>query len=197
MKITELKVTPLRRRALLLRMYTDEGLVGYGEPMNYEHGRVVSQAIADMGEYLIGKDPRQIEDHWQVLFRSSYSRQMPILLSALSGIEQAMWDIMGKWLNVPIWQLLGGSCRERLRVYGSAGGATPEQCAQNARACVEQGFTAIKTTPFSKAVRYLIPPRLSMRLWRRWARCGMPLAKGSTLRLIFTAFSVLRCRSSC
>lgn len=160
MKITELKVTPLRRRALLLQMYTDEGLVGYGEPMNYEHGRVVSQAIADMGEYLIGKDPRQIEDHWQAIFRSSYSRQMPILLSALSGIEQAMWDIMGKWLNVPIWQLLGGSCRERLRVYGSTGGATPEQCAQNARACVERGFTAIKTTPFSKAVRYIDTPQV-------------------------------------
>ncbi len=158
MKITKLKVTPLRQRALLLRMYTDEGIVGYGEPMNYEHGRVVAQAIEDMGEYLIGKDPCQIEDHWQAIFRSSYSRQMPILLSALSGLEQAMWDIMGKWLNVPIWQLLGGACRQRIRVYGSAGGRTPEECAKNARARVDQGFTAIKTTPFSKAVRYIDTP---------------------------------------
>ena len=160
MKITELKVTPLRQRALLLQMYTDDGIVGCGEPMNYEHGRVVSQAIADMGEYLIGKDPRQIEDHWQAIFRSSYSRQMPILLSALSGIEQAMWDIMGQWLNVPVWQLLGGACRQRLRVYDSAGGRTPAECAQNARACVEQGFTAIKTTPFSEGVRYIDTPEV-------------------------------------
>ena len=75
MKITRLEVTPLRQRALLLQMYTDEGIVGYGEPMNYEHGRVVSQAIEDMGEYLIGKDPLQIEDHWQAIFRSSFIAQ--------------------------------------------------------------------------------------------------------------------------
>tara|TARA_B000000441_G_scaffold84988_1_gene58135 strand:- start:7 stop:258 length:252 start_codon:yes stop_codon:yes gene_type:complete len=83
---------------MLLRVYTDEGLIGYGSPMNYEHGRTVAQAISDMSDYLIGRDPLQIEDHWQTLFRSSYSRQMPILLSALSGIEIACWDIFGKSL---------------------------------------------------------------------------------------------------
>ena len=160
MKITRFEVTPLRSRALLLRVYTDEGIVGYGEPMNYEHGRVVERAIMDMAEYLVGKDPRQIEDHWQALFRSSYSRQMPILLSALSGIEQAMWDITGKWLGVPVWRLLGGSCRNRIRVYGAAGGRTPEECAKAARARVEQGFTAIKTVPFSTAVRYIDTPKV-------------------------------------
>ena len=160
MKITRFEVTPLRSRALLLRVYTDEGIVGYGEPMNYEHGRVVERAIMDMAEYLVGKDPRQIEDHWQALFRSSYSRQMPILLSALSGIEQAMWDITGKWLGVPVWRLLGGSCRSRIRVYGAAGGRTPEECAKAARARVEQGFTAIKTVPFSTAVRYIDTPKV-------------------------------------
>ena len=158
MKITSIETTPLKSRALLVQVTTDEGIVGYGEPMNYEHGRVVSQAVADMAEYLVGRDPRDIEDHWQAIFRSSYSRQMPILLSALSGIEQALWDIMGKWLDVPVWRLLGGACRKRLRVYGSAGGSTPEQCARNAAQRVSDGFDAIKTTPTSRALRYIDTP---------------------------------------
>ena len=83
MKITKLETTPIESRGLLLQMHTDEGLVGLGSPMNYEHGRTVERAVHDMGDYLIGKAPRQVEDHWQALFRSSYSRQMPILLAAL------------------------------------------------------------------------------------------------------------------
>ena len=83
MKITRLDVTPIEHRGLLLEMRTDEGLVGLGSPMNYEHGRTVARTVHDMGDYLIGRDPRQVEDHWQALFRSSYSRQMPILLAAL------------------------------------------------------------------------------------------------------------------
>ena len=158
MKIARFEVIPLIQRGLLLKIHTDDGLVGYGSPMNYEHGRTVERAIHDMAEYLTGRDPRQIEDHWQILFRSSYSRQMPILLSALSGIEMACLDILGKSLNTPIWRLLGGSCRERLRVYGGAGGATPEEAAQSARQAVERGFTAIKTTPFPDPVRLLETP---------------------------------------
>ena len=158
MKITRFETTPLQQRGLLLQVHTDTGLVGYGSPMNYEHGRTVERAIDDMGDYLIGRDPRQIEDHWQTLFRSSYSRQMPILLAALSGIEMACLDILGKSVGLPVWKLLGGSVRDRLRVYGSAGGQTPEQCAQNARRVVERGFTALKTTPFPEPVRYIDSP---------------------------------------
>ena len=158
MKITRFEITPLQQRGLLLQVYTDAGLVGYGSPMNYEHGRTVERAIGDMGDYLIGRDPRQIEDHWQTLFRSSYSRQMPILLAALSGIEMACLDILGKSVGLPVWQLLGGSVRDRMRVYGSAGGQTPEQCAANARRIVERGFTAFKTTPFPEPVRYIDSP---------------------------------------
>ena len=75
MKIKHFDVTPLTNRGLLLQVHTDEGLVGLGAPMNYEHGRTVERAILDMADYLIGRDPLQIEDHWQTLFRSSYSRQ--------------------------------------------------------------------------------------------------------------------------
>ena len=136
MKITSLDVTPLKNRGLLLQVHTDEGLVGLGSPMNYEHGRTVERALLDMADYLVGRDPRQIEDHWQVLFRSSYSRQMPILLSALSGLEMACLDILGKSLDAPVWRLLGGTVRDRIRVYSGIGGPEPGQYADSARAAV-------------------------------------------------------------
>ena len=158
MKITRFDITPLTNRGLLLQVATDVGLTGLGAPMNYEHGRTVERAILDMGDYLIGRDPLQIEDHWQTLYRSSYSRQMPILLAALSGIEMACLDLLGKTANLPVWKLLGGSVRERIRVYGAAGGPTPEQAAQAARQRVEEGFTALKTTPFPDPVRPIETP---------------------------------------
>ena len=169
MKITSLDVTPLQRRGLLLRVHTDVGLVGYGSPMNYEHGRTVERALLDMSDYLIGRDPRQIEDHWQVLFRSSYSRQMPILLGALSGLDMACLDILGKSLETPIWKLLGGSVRDRLRVYAGVGGTDPEQLAASGRAAVDRGYTAIKTTPFPEAVRYIDTPAYVSRVVSRVA----------------------------
>ena len=86
MKITGFETIPIQGRAMVLKMFTDAGIIGYGEPMNYEHWRVVAQAVDDMAEYLVGKDPLQIEDHWQAMYRSSYSRSMPVLVGALSGI---------------------------------------------------------------------------------------------------------------
>ena len=132
MKITAFETIPIQGRSMILRMFTDQGIIGYGEPMNYEHWRVVSQAVDDMAEYLVGKDPLQIEDHWQTMYRSSYSRSMPVLVGALSGIEMAMWDVFGKVTGMPVWKLLGGSVRQRVRVYTGIGGNTPEQCAVNA-----------------------------------------------------------------
>lgn len=158
MRITRLEVTPVRPRGLLLQVHTDEGLVGYGSPMNYEHGRTVERALMDMADYLVGRDPRRIEDHWQALFRSSYSRQMPILLSALSGLDMACLDILGKSLDAPVWRLLGGPVRDRIRVYSSVGGPSPEQYSANARAVVAKGFTAVKMTPFPDPVRYVDTP---------------------------------------
>lgn len=170
MKIRKMEVIPLIQRGLLLKVHTDEDLTGYGSPMNYEHGRTVERAIHDMSDYLIGRDPRQIEDHWQALFRSSYSRQMPVMLSALSGIEQACLDILGKSLNAPVWRLLGGSCRDRLRVYGGVGGGqAPEDYAQSAVSRVKEGFTALKTTPFPDPVRYIDTPAMTDRIVARVA----------------------------
>ena len=160
MKITRLEVTPVRPRGLLLRVHTDEGLVGYGSPMNYEHGRTVERALMDMADYLVGRDPRRIEDHWQALFRSSYSRQMPILLAALSGLDMACLDILGKSLDAPVWRLLGGPVRDRIRVYSAVAGPSPGEYAANARSVVAKGFTAVKMTPFPDPVRYIDTPAL-------------------------------------
>jgi galactonate dehydratase len=107
-----------------------------------------------MGRYLLGKDPRRIEHHWQALYRGAFYRGGPVLTSALSGLEQAMWDITGKWLGVPVHQLLGGAVRDRIRVYGHVGGRTPEALAESARRARAQGFTAVKTSPF-QAVRFV------------------------------------------
>ncbi|MDA0338128.1 MAG: galactonate dehydratase [bacterium] len=167
MKITSLDVTPLKNRGLLLQVHTDEGLVGLGSPMNYEHGRTVERALLDMAEYLVGRDPRQIEDHWQVLFRSSYSRQMPILLSALSGLEMACLDILGKSLDAPVWRLLGGTVRDRIRVYAGIGGPEPGRYADNALAAVARGFSAVKMTPFPDPVRCVDTPGTTRRIIER------------------------------
>ena len=159
MKITKFETIPIRGRAMILKMFTDEGLVGYGEPMNYEHGRVVARAVEDMAAYLVGKDPLNIEDHWQAMYRSSYSRSMPILLGALSGIEMAMWDVFGKWVRMPVWKLLGGKVRDRIRVYTGIGGTTPEECAENACQKVAAGFRAVKMGASPGPVRFVDTPK--------------------------------------
>lgn len=160
MKITGFTTIPIQGRAMVLKMFTDEGLIGYGEPMNYEHWRVVAQAVDDMAEYLVGKDPLQIEDHWQTMYRSSYSRSMPALVGALSGIEMAMWDIFGKVTNLPVWKLLGGSVRNRIRVYTGIGGTTPAECANAARQAVAAGFRAVKMVVTPQPVRFVDTPKI-------------------------------------
>lgn len=145
MKITRLETFLVQPRWLFLKMHTDAGLVGYGEPVVEGRARTVRTAVEELEEYLVGQDPRRIEHHWQAIYRHSFYRGGPVLTSALSGVEQAMWDILGKSLGVPVWQLLGGNCRDSIRVYAHTGGGTPEEAAAAARARVAQGFTALKT----------------------------------------------------
>lgn len=158
MKITGFETVPIQGRSMVLKMFTDEGLIGYGEPMDYEHWRVVAQAVDDMAEYLVGKDPLQIEAHWQAMYRSSYSRSMPALVGALSGIEMAMWDVFGKVTGQPVWQLLGGKVRNRIRVYTGIGGTTPAECAEAAHQAVAAGFRAVKMVATTVPIRFVDTP---------------------------------------
>jgi len=126
--------------------------VGYGEPIVEGRALTVETAVRELERYLVGEDPFRIEHHWQAMYRGAFYRGGPVLTSAISGVEQAMWDILGKSLGVPVHQLLGGVCREKIRMYAHVGGRTPNECAENAIARVEQGFKALKTVPF-EAVR--------------------------------------------
>ncbi len=144
MKITKLTTFIVPPRWLFLKVDTDEGLFGWGEPVVEGRAHTVATAVEELADYLIGRDPLQIEDHWNVLYRGGFYRGGPIHMSALAGIDQALWDIKGKSLGVPVHQLLGGRCRDRIRVYSWIGGDRPKDLAANARAVVAAGFTALK-----------------------------------------------------
>ncbi|MDR7382482.1 galactonate dehydratase [Promicromonospora iranensis] len=131
-------------RWLFLRIETDEGIVGWGEPVLEGRAASVAAAVEELSDYLIGKDPRRIEEHWTVLYRAGFYRGGGIHMSALAGIDQALWDITGKALGVPVHELLGGRVRDRIKVYSWIGGDRPAETAAQAKDAVERGFSAVK-----------------------------------------------------
>lgn len=144
MKITKIETFIVPPRWLFLKMETDEGIVGWGEPVVEGRARTVQTAVEELSEYLIGKDPLRIEDHWQTMYRSGFYRGGPILMSAIAGLDQALWDIKGKYYNAPVFDLLGGACRDSVRVYSWIGGDRPSDVGKAAKEKAEAGFTAIK-----------------------------------------------------
>lgn len=144
MKITDLRTYLVPPRWVFLRVDTDEGITGWGEPVIEGRAETVRTAVAELGEALIGEDPLRIEDHWQRLTKSGFYRGGPVLSSAVAGIDQALWDIAGKSFGVPVYQLLGGPVRQRVRMYTWIGGDEPGQVADQAREQAEAGFTAVK-----------------------------------------------------
>ena len=144
MRITRFELFQVPPRWLFLKIETDAGFVGWGEPVIEGKATTVAAAVAELMENLIGKDPLNIEDHWQVMYRGGFYRGGPILMSAIAGIDQALWDIKGKYHNAPIHQLLGGPVRAKMRVYSWIGGDRPEHVGAAAQEMVAKGFTAIK-----------------------------------------------------
>jgi galactonate dehydratase len=149
LKVTKLETFLIKPRWLFLKVHTNAGIVGLGEPILEGRARTCAAAVAEIAPHLIGKDPRAVVHHWQTIYRYAFYRGGPILTSALSGIDQALWDIKGKALGVPVYELLGGPTRQRVRVYAHAG--SPESI----HAAQERGFTAFKT-----GVRGPRPPRI-------------------------------------
>ena len=142
------RITPfLVDRCLLVRVYTDEGIVGTGEAGLWAHHGMVYAAIKDLSEYFLGKDPFRIEHHYQVVSRDTHFSGA-VLSAALSAIDVALWDILGKSLGKPVYQLLGGKVRDKVRVFATVAGTTLEQCADSARQSVAQGYTSLRTQPF-------------------------------------------------
>jgi galactonate dehydratase len=144
MKITKLELLHVKPRWLFLKIHTDEGLIGYGEPVVEGRARTVETAIRELESYLIGQDPLKIEHHWQAMYRGAFYRGGPILVSAISGVEQALWDIKGKYYGVPVYEMLGGACRDKIRMYAHCFGDSLEEEVRMALDLKNRGFTAIK-----------------------------------------------------
>lgn len=144
MKIEKVNTYLVRPRWCMVEIVTDGGLVGWGEAVIEGKASTVAACVNEMEEYLLGKDPTKIEDIWNTLYRAAFYRGGPILMSAIAGIDQALWDIKGKWLGVPVHELLGGKCRDKIKVYCWVGGDRPSEVAAAALEKKEQGFTAIK-----------------------------------------------------
>lgn len=150
MKITQVEIlaADLGRIYIFVRLHTDEGIIGIGEPSCCGKDRAVIGAVQDLTPYLIGSNPFEIERLWNQMYRTCIWRGGPVLMAALSGVEHALWDIKGKALGVPVWELLGGKVRDRVRAYAWIHGDTPESYRDDALRRLEEGFRTVKFTPF-------------------------------------------------
>lgn len=156
MKIARIEQFFPRPRMRLVKITTDNGLVGWGESTLEGKPKSTMAAIDELADYLIGKDPLRIEHHWQHIYRSAFFRGGNVLMSALSGIDQALWDIAGKHYGVPVYQLLGGAVRDRIRVYAHWGiGDMSDEGLEKAKSRLDYlrqkgGYTAFKSGPGGK-----------------------------------------------
>src|SRR5579884_1937124 len=162
------------RNWVFVKVETDAGLTGWGEASLEWKTRGVVGCVADLAPLILGLDPRRIEHLYQVMYRHSFFRMGVVGMSALSGIEQACWDIWGKSLNLPVYQLLGGAVRETIRMYDHLGGGEmnalylqdqPERMAERARESVAAGYTAIKAlvVPMTEPLDRFTPLRQAER----------------------------------
>ena len=144
MKITALKTFVVAPRWLFLKIETDEGISGWGEPVLEGHAETAEAKIKEITDFLVGKNPLMIEDIWQSIYRNGCYRGGPILMSAISGIDMALWDIKGKYHDVPIHALLGGKVRNKVRSYCWIGGDRGEDLISSAKSMIQSGFDAVK-----------------------------------------------------
>src|SRR5687767_52433 len=143
MKIDRIETFLVPPRWLFVRVETDEGAVGWGEASLEGYAEAVEGAFEPLRDRFIGHDPNRIEDIWQIAYRGGFYRGGPVLMSALAGFEQALWDLKGKALGLPAWQMLGGKVREKIRAYAWIGGDRPDDIAEAASARRGQGFSAV------------------------------------------------------
>ncbi|KZT01072.1 enolase C-terminal domain-like protein [Laetiporus sulphureus 93-53] len=157
--IKSIEVFRVPPRWLFVRVETEGGIVGWGEGTLEGHTEAVEGAFKDLIERFVGWDADKIQDIWQHAYRARFYRGGPVLMSALSGLDIALWDIKGKKLDVPVWQLLGGKVRDRLKVYGWIGGDKPHAVIEGAKSRKQQGFTAVKMNG-TEAMAWIDSPEL-------------------------------------
>ena len=157
MKITDIRcfsVDCFRTNWVFVKVYTDEGVTGVGEATLEYKEKALWGAVEHIKEAITGQNPMNVEAIWHSVYRDAYWRGGPVLMSALSAVEIALWDIVGKTLGVPVYQLLGGKCRDSVRIYVNgwfAGAKEPEEFAAKAKEAVKRGVTAMKWDPFGKS----------------------------------------------
>lgn len=150
MRIAKLELFKIPPRWLFIKITTENGIEGWGEPVVEGKADTVKAAVIEMATYIIGKDARNIEDIWQSLYRGSFYRGGPILMSAISGIDQALWDIKGKALGVPVYELLGGRVRDKMKIYSWIGGDKPSHVVEGALKRIKDGYLAVKMNACSE-----------------------------------------------
>lgn len=144
MKIVSVSTYRVAPRWLFVKIDTDEGLSGWGEPSLEGHTQAVDAAVHALSQLLLGQDPARINDLWQLLYRGGFYRGGPVLMSALAGLDQALWDLKGKALGVPVYQLLGGLVRDRVKTYCWVGGDRPAELVAAIESRIAQGFDLFK-----------------------------------------------------
>jgi galactonate dehydratase len=145
MKVHSYELFKVPPRWLFLRIQTDEGLVGWGEPIVEGRAETVAACVRElMDQFIVGNDPGRINDHWQAMYRGGFYRSGAVHMSALSGIDQALWDLKGKRFGVPVYELLGGACRESIAVYTWVGGDRPSVIAADVKQATSFGFKSVK-----------------------------------------------------
>jgi galactonate dehydratase len=144
MKITKLTTYRVAPRWMFLKIETDDGITGWGEPVIEGRARTVEAAVHELSHYLVGQDPSRINDLWQAMYRGGFYRGGPILMSAVAGIDQALWDIKGKLLGQPVYELLGGLVRDRMKMYSWVGGDRPTDIIEGIGHRVQGGFDTFK-----------------------------------------------------
>ncbi|BDZ41956.1 galactonate dehydratase [Paraoerskovia sediminicola] len=144
MRVTAVRIFHVLPRWTFVAVDTDAGITGYGEPVVEGQSRVVEAAVQHFAEYLVGKDPLEIERHWQVMYRGGFYRGGAVGVSAISGLEHALWDIKGKFYGAPVFEMLGGRARDRMRMYGHGRGTTDADFVDAALRAKARGLTAIK-----------------------------------------------------
>jgi galactonate dehydratase len=150
MKITGINTYFVRPRWGFVEIETDSGISGWGEAVLEGHAKAVLSCVDEMSDYLIGKDPSRIEDFWNILYRGGFYRGGGVMMSAISGIDQALWDIKGKFFDAPIYELMGGRCRNKIRVYSWIGGDRPSDTGKAAKEKMDLGFKAVKMNATSE-----------------------------------------------